>query len=614
MRRGILASREELASLRDRLGRKPFDGIYEALRSRCALILEASPISESQWRTLWEHGSWDSALHAARTAQGRIVDLLVAHHVDRNQAYRDRAIEELRNLVAWSTWVDPCNGPLPADQCTAEAAVGAVLGLDWLWEDLPEPDRRRALRAIAEKAVEPYIKAVRQKVWWYSCYHNWNAVVNSGCAMAGLALSDRDPHGQEAFGLGMVGLKNFFDALGREGGWDEGIGYWGTAIRYVLLLGEAASRLLDDKRIFHVRGMDVTGLFPIYFTPGGQAASFGDYPGVPLWGALYLLVKHLGQDELAWWLDTYAFHRDASASGWSAPGFAMLFRPRDLETPKSANLAPLKVYHEIGWAAMADRWPRPGFYVAAKTGDLSANHSQHDMNSIQLQADGEMLLHDPGPAPHGRDYYSDARSRFYQVQARAHNTIIVGDRDHQIDARGQVVEAEAGGDYRWVACDAETACGDNVRFIRHVVMVLDASGTEGRTLVVLDEIKNDVPEKVDLFWHTPGHIQPHASIATGQIVGRQAKLYYWLGGTVDVRISQESQQLDARRTDEVLRVSAEVANRAMFLSVFSRNSLSGAVALKESASGEVAVTASGVLIVFQSQKTHLRLERVTANS
>jgi hypothetical protein len=610
MRRGILASRQELATLRDRLGRKPFDIIYESLRSRCALILESSPIGEVQWRTHWQHGSWDSALHAAQTAQGRIIDLLIAHHIDQNPAYRDRAIEELKNLVGWSVWTDPCNAPLLADQCTAEAAVGAVVGLDWLWEDLSEADRLRTLQALRHKALEPYIQAVRQEAWWHACYHNWNAVVNSGCGLAGMALGDEEPLGQKAYNLATTGLKHFFDALGREGGWDEGIGYWGTAIRYVLLLGEAAGRLLDDKRIFHHRGMDATGLFPIYFTPNGQSASFGDYPGVPLWGALYLLAKHFGQQQVAWWLDTFAFHRDASASGWSAPGLAMLFRPADLQTPPSADLEAVKVYHEIGWAAMADHWPRPGFYVAAKTGDLSANHSQRDMNSIQLQVDGEMLLHDPGPAPHGREYYSDARGGLYQVQARAHNTIIIAERDHQIDARGEILEAREGKDFRWVACDAETACGDSVRFIRHLVMVLDPAARDGRALVVLDEIRNGVPEKLDLLWHTPGQIRPDASPATGQIVGRQARLYYWLVGTTDLTVTQESREIDAQRTDRILHASAGVVGRALFLSVFSRMQ-TGSVELKESSAGDVEVKATGFTLEFKSRKTHLKLQHVS---
>lgn len=122
MRRGILADKNELRNLRDRIHTSPFNRFYDILRNRCSLILEASPITETQWQHLWQHGHWYSALTAVRTAQGRILDLIICHHSDNNPAYRDRAIEELVNLVGWSTWVDPCHSPLAVDLCTAGRA------------------------------------------------------------------------------------------------------------------------------------------------------------------------------------------------------------------------------------------------------------------------------------------------------------------------------------------------------------------------------------------------------------------------------------------------------------------------------------------------------------
>ena len=95
-------------------------------------------------------------------------------------------------------------------------------------------------------------------------------------------------------------------------------------------------------------------------------------PIVPAFGAFYLLVKHYGQKDVTWWLDQYAFHRDVATTGWSSSGLAMLFRPADADVPLAPDLASVKVFNEIGWAAVADHWPRPRMYVAAKTGDLSA--------------------------------------------------------------------------------------------------------------------------------------------------------------------------------------------------------------------------------------------------
>ena len=215
MRRGILATRDELIQLRERINRKPFDGIYDFLRKRCSLILQSSPMTEPQWRLMAAQGAYASELLAARTAQGRIIYLLIAHHIEPNHAYRDRAIEELKAMISWSTWVDPCHVGQLADLCTAETATAVTIGLDWLYEDLTEPDRLRILHALKHKAIEPYHQAVKSGAWWYNVYHSWNAVVNAGCGLAALAMGDELPLAQEAYHEAMAGLKHFFAALGR---------------------------------------------------------------------------------------------------------------------------------------------------------------------------------------------------------------------------------------------------------------------------------------------------------------------------------------------------------------------------------------------------------------
>ena len=609
MRRGILATRDELRSLRSKLARSPYDAIYETLKRRCSLILETNPVTEAQWRAMWERGAWDSAVLAGRTTQGRILDLLIADHIEPNGAYRGRAIEELMNLTSWTTWTDPCHAPLPADLCTAEVALAAVVGLDWLWEDLSETDRDAVLNALQSKASEPYCQGVREGAHWYNSCSNWNAVVNSGCGMVGLALSDESEQAREACELARKGLERFFTALGREGGWDEGTGYWGYAMRYVLLFGESLSRALDDQSILHQRGMDVTGLFPIYFTPNGQPASFGDNPTVPLYGTFYLLVKHFSCKELAWWLDSYSFHRDVSTSGFSAAGLAMLFRPKKVKVPKVPQMETLKTYHEIGWAAMADSWPHPSIYVAAKTGDLSASHSQHDMNSIQMQVDGEMLLVDLGRVRASPRYSSEAREEFYEVRARRHNTIVVAGRDHQIDVQGSIVEAESTDTYRWIALDSAGACGENVHFVRHVVMIVDPEKQLGETLVVLDELDNPAPETVEMFWHTTGRVDLNDAGMSGTITGSRATLQFALGSTVEAKVNTETHTLDSRRTDNVLRLSGGVINRAHFASIFTPRRSNAAVKLVED-SDAVEVTFGTLSLHFRNARRHMRLESV----
>ncbi|MHC4562320.1 MAG: heparinase II/III domain-containing protein [Planctomycetota bacterium] len=608
MRRGLLASRDELSGLADRLGREPFNAFYDRLHRRCSLILKGSPITEPRWRSLYAQGRWGPAIGAARAAQGRIIDLLVAHHIDANRAYHDRAVEELRNLVSWSTWVDPSHKGLAVDLCTAEAAVAATVGLDWLWEDLSEADRLRVIRAIRDRVITPYHESVANDAWWYTAYHNWNAVVNSGCALAGLALGDELPEAEKVYELAHSGLEHFFDALGREGGWDEGTGYWGFALRYVMLLNEAADRVMDDQRLIHHRGMDTTGLFPIYFSPNGHAASFGDAPIVPLHGALYLLVSHFGLKEVAWWLDTYAFHNDVSTDGWSAGGLAMLFRPVDLDPPGPPELSEVKVFNEIGWASLCDHWPRPTMYVAAKAGDLAANHSQRDMNSIQLQVDGEMMLIDPDPGTSNGDSYADEGDELAEIQARSHNTMVVGERDHEIDARGQIVDAMDDAHYRYVACDAQQACGAGVHFLRHVVMIVDPAKATGRTLVVMDELRNTDAESVDLFWHTHGKVELHKKGRSAVLTGARAKLYAAFAATVPVHLSRESCGSRQRR-NRAVRVSSPPVEQGVFVSVFSVEQLSGPVTVDAGGSA-LTVDTPMAMVRFKQRRNHWVLDTV----
>ncbi len=607
MNHGLLASDTELAQLRDRLGRAPFNRIYETLRKRCAMLLETKPIAETDWRMGYERGQWHAATNAAASAQGRILDLAVAHHIDSNPAFKDRAIEELRSLAGWSTWVDPAHKDMAADLCTAEAAVGVAVGLDWLGQEMTEPDRLRCVKALRERAIKPYLAAVQAGAFWYNCYHNWNAVVNAGVGMAALLLADEEPTAQTAVERAKTGLQNFFGALGREGGWDEGLGYWGYAMRYVLLFGEALEHVSKNGGIFHHRGMDNTGLFPVYFSPHGKAISFGDLPVMPAHGSLYLLVKHFGLKEVAWWLDRYAFRHDISTTGYSDAGLALLFRPLDWEDEPTPDLHPVKAFNEIGWAAIADQWPSPHMYAALKTGDLAANHAQLDMNSLQVMIDGEVLLNDPGSPEFTREYFDpESRYGFYEVQPTAHNTLVLGDRGHRIDASGSIIEAQDEPGFRWIAGEGGQCLGDDVAFVRHVVMPIGEKDL-GEMIVVLDEVHDVVPEKAILAWHTAGEVTFNADGLTGTIQGQQAMLHFAFLSPLALMAGVKEKSI-GQRTDRCLHVTSAANANQLIVSVFSRKPLTKAKL--KILRGDVTLAATGLSLHWKASRRYLKLDSV----
>ncbi len=605
MRRGILATRDELSGLRERIARKPCDALYDRLQKRCSMILEAAPLTEPHWVQSFQQGDDAAALRAVRSIQGRVIDLLIAHHIDPNRAYHDRAVEELAALCGWSAWTGRFGHG--ADIVTSEAVVAAVLALDWLWEDLSQPQRIRVQRNVMQKALQPYLAALEEGTWWYHSCTAWNAVINGGLALASTALKD-EPSGvaSEVADAARKGLEHFFNGLGREGGWEEGIGYWAYAMRYVLLAAEGINRLEDDQTLLHQRGMDATGLFPVYFTPNGRAAGFGTSQVVPLFGAFYLLSKHYVLPEVTWWLDTYAFGRDVSVNGWSDAGLALLLRPREVVPDKTKNLQPVKVFHQIGWAALADSWPKPTFYASAKTGDLSAAHSRRDMNTIQLQVDGEMLLIDPvwRPRPDGFDSLGIGRD----IPDLDHNTARIAERDQMLDAQGRILEAEAGRDFRWVCCDAGAACGEDVRFHRHVVMLLDPATPAERALVVVDDFALGSPEKLEIFWHTRGQIDLNAALLRGRIKGIRGALDFAIAGTVNL----SAQAREVSDDDRLLHVFGGAVGPCTVATIFSRRALGETMELT-SEEDRLTVAADGMSVRFAREKGNLSLEKVERN-
>lgn len=612
MNRGLLATREQLTDLRNRIRKHPFDAIYEVLRKRCALVLESHPVTERDWRAHHAQGMWGAALTAARTCQGRIYDLIISHHIDPNLAYRDRAIEEMKSLASWTAWVDPSHsGHEKADLCTAECCATIAVGLDWLEEDLSEADRLRCLHALRDRGIEPYRQAVAEGAWWYSCYHNWNAVVNSGCGLAALALADEEPNAFEALHTAIKGLHRFFNALGREGGWDEGIGYWGYAMRYLLLMAMAMDNVQDDRSIYRQRGMEATGLFAAYFSPRGHSMSFGDGPGVPLYGALYGFARRYGLRDVCWWLDSYAYHRDVSTTGWSDAGLGLLMRPADMERQTTCSLAPVKIFNEIGWASVCDHWPEPEMYVSVKTGDLSAHHSHLDMNAIQVQVDGETLLADLGNPPYTPGYYfTPERFEFYEVQAKSHNTLVVDDRDHLIDGQGQIVEAEQEEGYRWITANAGNALGDTVRFNRHVLMLLDPHSGRGETLIVLDEVSNAVSETIEASWHTFGSLKVDGE--TGAIIGRQSVLHFRLVSTEPFDLGVGHHRV-GQSTESALSIKTGKVSRLVLAMVFAREPV-GPCSIKQTSRGEVTLETPQAMIHFKGSRRHLKLTEIQAHT
>jgi len=129
------------------------------------------------------------------------------------------------------------------------------------------------------------------------------------------------------------------------------------------------------------------------------------------------------------------------------------------------------------------------------------------------------------------------------------------------------------------------------------------------TLVVLDDLTNHVPEKVETFWHSRGQIQLDGRSLSGTIIGRRAGLHFALASTVGLQAAVKSYPLERHARDHVIEMTSGVIGRAFTASVFSRREIAGPVEVAQSEAG-VTVRTGETTLCFAMARNELTLKAV----
>ncbi|MEK7474811.1 MAG: heparinase II/III family protein [Candidatus Coatesbacteria bacterium] len=498
-------------------------------------------------------------LGRARRAQHRIVSLALGHLLTGSTAYLDRAWAEIECWNdRWASWTDPAHGDGKFfDLMQGEMAATMGIAYDWLAASL-DPARRAKLKEIvARRCLEPYLANTDgpKPAWWFKVYHNWNAVCNGGALIAALALENEHSRAREAIGRARAAMRPFFEAFGTEGGWDEGTGYWQYGTRYgIMALAALESCGEDTAGLFDLPGVRLTGLFPVTFCPGGVPVSWGDSGSEVHDPCLYLLGARTRNPDLIRYMDRIRDRWKTHGGGWPVEAFAILWRP--VGEPwlpaagSSMGLAPVRVYGGIGWSVFVDSWENPSFIAGFKCGDLGANHTQLDNNSLQLWAKGEWLAADLGAGVYNADYFSKKRWAMYVVTTAGHNALLIGGRGQLPKTRGALTSLAGGPTWSGVVGDATANYGGGVRRARRHFVVVRKS-----YVVMLDEVETGAAEKLEWRLHTPGpaEVTPDGAVYKG----KAAALHICLPpALLEVRSERDPGEMPSGKHDFVIAASS----------------------------------------------------------
>jgi len=469
----------------------------------------------------------------ARILQTRVVSLLVQYGRTGNRLFRQAALDYICDMAGWEywswiTWRDK-NTDYNAifDLSYGENSMTLALAYDWLADELEEPERELIIQTARHRALIPYLALNGEpghETWYFrkaDC--NWNTVCNGGVGLLALALGDAAPESARVLERVEEGIRPYFEFLGEDGAWPEGIGYWGYGHRYgywYLLSREA----VDGKPhpLLQRDGSQATLLFPFLFSPHGVGAGFGDANVFFPLPFIYAAATRYQQPDIIAELDRrlLALTRNdtekLNASGpWPGVAELLLFHPGRSASRQSACPWPkTPLMKGLDWACLADRWPQPRLYASIRGGSTDAPHTHQDLTDLRVIVNGEPLITNLGMT-YLDSTFGKRRFELYENAAASKNVMLVNGVGipHPAAVKTQRISGP-----RWEGFSLDATAVQNpgtpVKLSGRIVLML----ARGKALLVIDRLSAEHAASVETRFHTFGRVkwQKQSALITGK--------------------------------------------------------------------------------------------------
>lgn len=426
-------------------------------------------------------------LGVSRDVLERVSMWAYMYHFTGEHKYVKRAEQEMLAVAAFSDW-NPSHFLDVGEMCTALA-----IGLDWLYDELPESSRAVIAEAIANKGLKA---ADLKKYWWYTGTNNWNSVCNAGLVMGAVAIADRYPElAQRHIAKSVKSNHLAMPSYGPEGVYPEGYGYWdyGTWFQ-VLMIESLRSAGCDTEGLEKYPGFLESARFMDYmqsfdrrvynFSDDGAAYDMSN----PL---LYWFAAETGDMSLLYndRLVTSSV-KNLRLGSRRLLAVAMLFMTR-------CDLSKVAPSENRCWAGQGEQpifiCRDKDFYLGTKGGSPSLPHAHMDAGSFVYEWGGVRWASELGSQSYhslekvGVDLWNmkQASQRWdvFRLGLDSHNTIMVNDKRLRINGSAPMTATYTDPDCSGATFDLSSLYFDLERAVRTITV--DAKGK----LTVVDEMK-----------------------------------------------------------------------------------------------------------------------------
>ena len=377
-------------------------------------------------------------LGVSRCALHRISVLAMAYRLTEKPVYRDRCVQEMQAVAAFSDW----NPAHFLD--VAEMTLALAVGYGWLYPDLDPSVRQTLASALLEKGLQTSLK----HTGWVKASNNWGQVCHAGMLAGALALMDQ----QESLAAtiahrSITSLPRSMQAFAPKGSYPEGPGYWSYGTDFnVLALSLLEGVFKSDFGLSQQPGFRETADYLDTVTgPSGLTFNYAD--GGMSRGtdcATWWIALHLNRPDIL----TY-FERDAFAEycknrtplsptreGHRLFAFTLFWlRPvPEHITPhapldwQSEGHVPIAI-HRTSWDNAK------ALFVGLKAGSPSGPHGHMDAGSFVLDAEGIRWAYDLGAENYNRiesrkmDLWNSRQTsdrwRVFRLSSLSHNTLVI---------------------------------------------------------------------------------------------------------------------------------------------------------------------------------------------
>lgn len=417
-------------------------------------------------------------LHTSREALRRIFWLSYSYRMTGNEAYADRAVDEMMAVCAFRDW----NPSHFLD--VGEMVMAVAIGYDWLYDHMTPQQRQTAKEAIVEKGFIPADD--ERYAGFYNLANNWNQVCCSGLLYGALATYEDHPEkARELIDLYVKSVPFALACYAPDGGYPEGFNYWGYGTSFqVMMIAALESAMGTDFSLSAAPGFLDTAAFVQFMTaPTGECFNFSDaVPYAPCNPMMFWFASKTGETERIWlerrnietlpddFMDDVAHRFTEHRLLPSLMIFASMTDMSRLAPPQDhfrvyEGRTPLFIYRS-GWEDREDA------YLGIKGGSPTTSHAHMDAGSFVYEYMGVRWSAELGMQDYhslesrGVDLWNQGeggqRWDVFRLGNESHSTLTINGKHHKVKSFVPIVETWRERDRKGARLDMTSAFAEDV--------------------------------------------------------------------------------------------------------------------------------------------------------